>query len=199
MARSDCRVVATTQEWIELYNSNNVNVDLFGWELQDIRGTITTYTIPQNTNILANGFLVFKRPDTKIMLNNDKDGLNLLTPDGKAVDSMTFASAPLNQSYNKVGSSWQWSSTLTPGAINIITAVRTTNNNKALSKSKNSAKNDVSAPGLADVSQSLDGNQENNNIKNPWFLFFTVLAATIVLAVIVLFIKLKFLKNHVRT
>ena len=69
-----------TDEWIELYNSNNFDVDLSGWQLQDTAGTITTYTIPQNTKILADGFLVFKRPDTKIMLNNDGDGLNLLTP-----------------------------------------------------------------------------------------------------------------------
>ena len=38
------------------------------------------------------------------MLNNDGDGLNLLTPDGKIEDSMTFTSAPLNQSYNKTNS-----------------------------------------------------------------------------------------------
>ena len=70
-------------EWIELYNSNNFDVDLSGWQFKTQQGTITTFTIPQNTKILANGFLVFKRPDTNIMLNNDGDGLNLLTPDGK--------------------------------------------------------------------------------------------------------------------
>ena len=125
MARSDCRVVATTQEWIELYNSNNSEIDLSDWQLQDTIGTITTYTIPQNTKISAGGFLVLKRPDTKIMLNNDQDGLNLLTPDKKTEDSMAFVSALLDQSYNKTGSGWQWSTTLTPGAANIISAAYT--------------------------------------------------------------------------
>lgn len=74
-----------TDEWIEIYNSNNSDVDLSGWQIQDTVGTITTYTIPQGTIILADGFLVFKRPDTQIMLNNDGDGLNLLTPDTKIV------------------------------------------------------------------------------------------------------------------
>ena len=115
-----------TDEWIELYNSNNFNVDLSGWQLQDTTGTITTYTMPQGTKILAGvpaisgSFLVFKRPDTKIMLNNDQDGLSLFTPDKKTEDSMTFTSALLNQSYNKTSSGWQWSTTLTPGATNII-------------------------------------------------------------------------------
>jgi len=38
-----------TDEWIELYNSNNSDVDLSDWQLQDQEGTITTYTIPQST------------------------------------------------------------------------------------------------------------------------------------------------------
>ena len=49
-------------EWIELFNSNNTDVDLSGWQLQDQKGTITTYTISTGTQILANNFLVFKRP-----------------------------------------------------------------------------------------------------------------------------------------
>lgn len=187
-----------TDEWIELYNSNNFSVDLSGWQIQDTTGTVTTYTIPQNTKILADGFLVSKRPDTNIMLNNDQDGLSLLTPDGKTADSINFTSAPLGQSYSKTSSGWKWSTTLTPGAVNIIPASASTTSAAVLPKSKNSDKNDVVAAGLADVSQSSSANQENT-ISNPWFLFFTVLAITITLAATTLFIKLKFLKNNVRT
>jgi len=189
-----------TDEWIELYNSNNYDVDLSGWQLQDKTGTVTTYTISQNTKISVYGFLVFKRPDTKIMLNNDQDGLNLLTPDKKIVDSMAFTSAPLGQSYNKTSSGLQWSTTLTPGAVNIITAVgKTVSATKSLPKTNNSVKNNNVNIGSADLSQSLDTNQDQNNIANPWFLFFTVLAVTIILAIIVLFIKLKLKKQYVRT
>lgn len=187
-----------TDEWIELYNSNSFDVDLSGWQLQDRAGTITTYTIPSITKILANGFLVFKRPDTKIMLNNDGDGVNLLTPDGKTVDSTGFVNAPLGQSYNlpagrqvKPGD-WSWSTTLTPAAKNIITAVKkAVAAAKTLPRAENSVKNDGIEPGLADLTQSINTNQDNT-LGNPWFLFFTVLAVTIILAVIVLLIKLRF-------
>ena len=186
-----------TDEWIEIFNSNSIDIDLSGWQLQDKAGTITTYSIPQGTKILANNFLVFKRPTTQIMLNNDEDGLNLLTPDGKIIDSTNFTSAPLSQSYNKTLSGlWQWSTTLTPGAKNIITALAkpvattkapsTSSRPNDLSKTKNSVKND-----------GVDINQDNK-IENPWFLFFTVLSATIILAIIVLLIKFK-LNKHVRT
>jgi len=187
-----------TDEWIELYNSNSAEVDLSGWQIQDTAGIITTFTIPQNTKIIANGFLVFKRPETKIMLNNDEDGLNLLTPDKNTVDSVNYTKASLNQSYNKNNSGWAWSTTLTPGAINIITAVATKTTAKTLPKTKKSVNNKNVEAGLADLSQNIT-NQETSQNNNPWFLFFTALGITIILAVIVLIIKLKFLKNYVRT
>jgi len=183
-----------TDEWIELYNSNNFDVDLSGWQLQDQQGTITTFTIPKNTEILTDSFLVFKRPQTNIMLNNDGDGLNLLTPDRKAEDTMNFTKALLNQSYNKTSSEWQWSTTLTPGAVNIITTVASVSKTAApktttaLPKTKNSDKNNNIEPAAADLSQT----------SNPWVLFITAGFAAIILAAITLLIKLK-LKKNVRT
>lgn len=178
-------------EWVELYNSNSSDVDLSGWQLQDTTGTITNYTIPAGTKILAGSFLVFKRPDTDIMLNNDKDGLNLISLDKNIADSVSFASAPLGQSYSKSLAGWAWSTTATPGSKNAITVAVA----KSLSKAKNSVKNDVV---VADLSQSINPNQDSKNL-NPWFLFFIVLAVTIILATVVLIIKLKIFKNHVRT
>jgi competence ComEA-like helix-hairpin-helix protein len=186
-----------TDEWIELYNSNNTDADLSGWQLQDTAGTVKTYTIPQNTKLPANGFLVLKRPETKIMLNNDGDGINLLTPDKKIIDSIPFAKGPLGQSYNKINSPWAWSQTPTPGAKNIIIAVLASSTSKTLPNAKNSVKNDSVA---ADISQSINLNQDSKT-TNPWFLFFIVLATTIILAALVLITKIKLFKkqNHVRT
>lgn len=175
-----------TEEWIELYNSNNFDVDLGGWQIQDTFGTPTTFTIPKDTQILANNFLVFKRPDTKIMLNNDTDGLNLLTPDKKITDSVNFTKASLNQSYNKTTTGWIWSKTLTLGSKNIISVAT-----KTLPKSQKSDNNKIELT-TADLSQALPLTSESTN---PWFLFFTVLALTIISAVIVLLIKLRLKPN----
>lgn len=182
-----------TDEWLELYNSNNFEVDLSGWQIKDSAGNINTFIIPQETQILSNNFLVFKRPETKIMLNNEEDGLNLLNPNGKIVDDVSFSKAPLNQSYNKNGSTWNWSINLTPGAVNIVATATA----KLLPKTQKVDNNSIVRAGLADISQSAL-NQENISITNPWFLFFIVLAVTVILSIIVLFIKFK-LKNHVRT
>ena len=187
-----------TEEWIEIYNSNNIEADLSGWQIQDINGTPKTFTILKDTKILANGFLIFKKPETKIMLNNDADGLNLLSPDKKIVDSINYIKAPLGLSYNKTTSgNWAFSTALTPGTKNIIVGAKT--NTNSLSKTKNSANNDLSTLGAADISQSLNKSQENKQNNNPWFLFFIVLAITIILAIILLFIKLRLGKEKDKT
>jgi competence ComEA-like helix-hairpin-helix protein len=182
-----------SEEWIEIYNSNLSDVDLSGWQLQDKSGTITTYKIPAITKILANGFLVFKRPDTKIMLNNEGDGVNLLTPDDKIANSVEFSSAPLGQSYNKTSNGWSWSKTTTPGLANVLAALST--------NSTKSAKNSVVEEKNLTASlyqQNPEKNSSNFNGASPWFLFLSVLSITIILAIILLFIKFK-LNNNVRT
>lgn len=189
-----------TNEWIELYNSNDFEIDLSGWKIKDTTGTTATFIIPKylpagrQAKISAKGFLVFKRPDTKIVLNNDEDGLMLSTPDGKIADSITYASAPQNQSYNKTALAWAWSASLTPGDVNVVTGIV-----KSLSKSKNSVKNNNIKAELADISLPAQADQflNINQTANPWFLFFTALIITMISAAAVLFIKIKF--KHVRT
>jgi len=188
-----------TGEWIEIYNSNNFDVNLSGWKIKDINGTPTTYTFPQNSIIISFGFILLKRPESKITLNNDADGLNLLTPDEKNKDFVEFDKAIKNYSYNRTASGWQWSATLTPEAVNIV-ATETDKN--TLSKAKKSGNNKIEAN--LNVGQNIDINQEkslsalSDNKTNPWFLFLTAVALTIFSAVAVLFIKLK-LTKYVRT
>lgn len=186
-----------TDEWIELYNSNNSDVDLSNWQIKDSAGTITVFTIPKDVKILANGYIIFKRPETNIMLNNDEDGLGLLTPDSKIEDSMSYSKAPLGQSYNKHGSGFVWSTALTPGVANIITAVAS----NSLPKTKKSDNSNIVEATTADISQTTNSVKSpyGDNGASPWFLFFLALAITIVLAVVVLFIKFKLVKNNVRT
>jgi competence ComEA-like helix-hairpin-helix protein len=169
-----------TEEWVELYNSNNFDVNLGAWQLQDIIGTAVNFIIPENTKILANSFFIFKRTETKIMLNNDQDSLNFLTPDKNNIDSVTFTSAPLGQSFSKTSSGWTWSAIPTPGAKNVITTTKT-------------------LP-VADLQQAVQTGLPKTEISdknntNPWFLFFTTLVIALTSASVVLLIRIRF-KNY---
>lgn len=109
-----------TEEWIEIFNSNDFEVELYGWQLQDTTGKTTIYTFPKETKISAKGFLVFERPIIKIILNNDDDGVKLVNPTGETVDEISFGKTEKGKSYNKTDSGWFWSGDLTPGSENII-------------------------------------------------------------------------------
>ncbi len=191
-------------EWIELYNTNNFTVDLSGWKLQDTKGTITTYIFPKNTVVLSNGYLVLKRPDTKIMLNNDEDSLNLVLPNEKITNSVSYINALKNQSYNNINSNWQWSTTKTPNSANIITAVAEPVKSakkeiKSLPKTVKIDNHKIdNSIATASITDALDKN--NANTLSPWFLFLTALSITIITAIIIFILKLKiFKKPNVRT
>jgi len=108
------------EEWIEVFNQNNFEVDLAGWKIEDVSGKITTYTFPSETKISPQGFLVLPRTETKITLNNDGDGVSLTSPAGNIIDQVNYEKAPQGKAYNRVNSNWTWSNNLTPGAANIV-------------------------------------------------------------------------------
>jgi len=105
-------------EWVEIANENNFEVDLKGWKISDIIGSTHAYTFSENTTIKANGFLVLGRPETKITLNNSGDRLNLIRPDNLTADTLSYEKAPLGQSYSLKNGQWVWSTILTPGSTN---------------------------------------------------------------------------------
>lgn len=109
------------EEWIEIFNKNNEGVDLSGWQIADTVGSIHIYTFPEGTLIGPGGFLVLSRPTTKITLNNDGDGIQLLQPDGIVLDNISYHEAAVGQSYNRINGGFVWSTTLTPGSINVVT------------------------------------------------------------------------------
>lgn len=119
-------------EWIEIFNQNDFKIDLSGWQIIDTGGKTVVFTLPERTSIEPLDFLVFPRSITKITLNNDGDGLKLLRPDGNVLDDIVYEKARRGQSYNRTipghePSRWAWSSILTPGAKNEITALTSEN------------------------------------------------------------------------
>lgn len=103
----------TANEWIELYNNSDEDVDLSDWQLTDRNGTIKKFTIKENI-IRPRGFACFTREDTGITLNNDKDGASLFQPDGNLlVKSPQFTDGSEGWSWAR-GSSGKWVWTTKP-------------------------------------------------------------------------------------
>ncbi|MFA5029856.1 MAG: lamin tail domain-containing protein [Patescibacteria group bacterium] len=106
-------------EFIELKNLDDREINLAGWQLAD--NSNKKYTLASST-ITVGGFLVVKRIDSQIALNNSGvEAANLYSPDGKLVDRVEYigpAKDDCSYSRNKDGK-WQWSVKLTPGEENI--------------------------------------------------------------------------------
>ncbi len=111
------------KEWIEIFNQNDFEVNLSGWQIIDTIGSAKTYTFPEKTTIPPQGFLVLSRLTTKITLNNDGDGLNLIQPDGETAQTVNYGKAPRGESFNRTTEDkWIWSKTMTKGSANIAPA-----------------------------------------------------------------------------
>jgi phosphatidylserine/phosphatidylglycerophosphate/cardiolipin synthase-like enzyme len=86
--------IDSDDEWIELYNHGNCVINIGGWVLDDILGSMGSsdpYSIADGTIIEANGFLLFYGNETKIMLNYNGDNVTLLSEEGIEVDIFSFS------------------------------------------------------------------------------------------------------------
>lgn len=106
----------TSDEFIELYNPNNVSVDLSGWILKDAGGTSH---IIKNKSIPALGYLTITSAESSLSLNNTGDVILLFSPDNNLVDeSADYGDAKEGLTWAVVGYSWSWTVSPTPNAAN---------------------------------------------------------------------------------
>jgi len=175
-------------EWIEIFNQNDFEVDISSWKIKDKIGRTTSYIFSANTKISPLGYLVLKRPETKITLNNSGEGLEFINPNDKIIDSVDFGKALVGQSYNKIEENWFWSETLTPEKANILpekepSFVKTSEDKK---KSENGS---LSAVFLGEETAAIG----EKLIKSSSFLstLLTAFAIAIFSATAILFLKKK--------
>lgn len=110
-------------EWIEIFNSGDYLVDLGEWQLDDVAdGGSKSWIFPENTFISPKNYLVISREISGIALNNDKDMVRLIYPNGIVADEIVYEKAKEGISGVLMGGSFFWSKFPTPGATNILEA-----------------------------------------------------------------------------
>lgn len=208
----------TSGEWIELYNNSEQNVNLYGWGLEDLEGSIHRYTINYDLNIEPFGYIVIYRSESGITLNDDVDGVSLFWPDGtllytsaefsKAQDDVAWARAP--------DGAWAWTTNPTPGEENDILAPGdsvTTTVKKAVAAVKAAAKKTTSGsakaatvktarigkPAIAGANSNGNSSSSNNNSSvSFWSEFFkATLAIAIIFLIYLIFIIFRRRKERV--
>jgi hypothetical protein len=126
-------------DWFELYNPNEIAVDLSGFWLTDALNNPNKFIIPTNIIIAPRGFLMVWADEESSQtsangdlhvdykLSQDGEAIGLYSPQGRLIDSVVFESQTNNVSQGRYpdGASppWPFMSAPTPGGTNRVAQV----------------------------------------------------------------------------
>ncbi|MFA5127092.1 MAG: lamin tail domain-containing protein [Patescibacteria group bacterium] len=108
-------------EWVELYNLSNKDINLTGWQLDDVEGSSRPYVFNASSTIAAGQFLVVDRQTSRLSLNNQGDEVRLLTPLAQVWQTVPYekVSEGESQAWDPINQEWFISKQPSPGAVNI--------------------------------------------------------------------------------
>ena len=118
-------MINSDDEYIELYNPGDQPVSLTGWQLSDVTGDATPgrrFTFGSGRYIAGHSYLLLRRAETRINLNNTDDAVRLLKADGAEVDQIGWAQSPRRgHSLSRLPDGGAWhEGNATPGQANKI-------------------------------------------------------------------------------
>ncbi|MGL5831577.1 MAG: lamin tail domain-containing protein [Candidatus Altimarinota bacterium] len=117
------------QEWIELYNHSNSDINLRGWYLDDQEGGSKPYQLG-NTTLATGSTLLISAEQSKLNLNNSDEQVRLFNSQKQLIDLLEYKKSVNAQSYNLINiqnnsknplaseTLWLWSSNTTPNQSN---------------------------------------------------------------------------------
>lgn len=107
-------------EFIELFNFGETDIDLLNWSLRDASNT-GKYIFKESAILPAHHYFTLLGETFSFALNNTNETLSLFDPQGKTIDTVSYEKTKKDISYNQSSSGWRWSDLLTPGAENQFT------------------------------------------------------------------------------
>lgn len=111
----------SVDEYIELYNPNNQPLDLTGYKLQAGSSFSYSYTF-ETGQLTAYEYKAFYVTETGDILSNTAGQARLINPTGATVSQTdAYTTADDGDAWAFVSGAWQWTTTPTPNAENILT------------------------------------------------------------------------------
>lgn len=106
-------------EFIEIYNPNDSDVDLANYVLLIGKDNVVSYNFPINSHIGPGEYRAFYNDDIKFTLVNTSSVIKLNSIDNILIDEMSqYVDPKDNMAWALINGSWQYTNQLTPGAIN---------------------------------------------------------------------------------
>jgi len=127
----------TSHEWIELYNSSNLKVDLSGAILRDFYGSVREYVVPNGIFVEPKRYAIFYSSATRITLNNNNDKVQFLDKNRNLIcETPEYDKTLDGESYSLFQDGWGWTLRATPLAENIFERKEEAEKKEAVTKSK---------------------------------------------------------------
>jgi hypothetical protein len=120
------------EEFIELYNTTEQDIDLTGWKIADLAKSYTLSGI-----IPAKSYKLYNQSETKIALNNTSETVTLTDNYNQIQSTTSYTKAYKGLGYIPVLQTWSWTQTLTPNAPNIFTEDTSSKDTKNYTKIEN--------------------------------------------------------------
>jgi hypothetical protein len=138
-----------SDEFIELYNSNDKLFDLSGFQLQVGTTAVHTYVFPTGTSMTPLSFKAVMSDESGLSLSNSGGQVKLLDPAGGSIAvSDIYGTAKDGQAWALANGKWYWTVTPTPGQTNSIkqppAAQKTSKASSAASKKSAAGKSTAS-------------------------------------------------------
>ena len=115
--------VDSADEYVELYNPGDVEVDVGGWQLDDAEGGSRAYVLPAGVALAPHGFLLLFHAQTGVALNNDGDAVRLLAADGQTeIDRFDYTGSQPDAAWSRSvdgGGAWTEDYPPSPGNPNL--------------------------------------------------------------------------------
>jgi hypothetical protein len=110
-----------SDEFIELYNPNATDFDLTGFSLRSGITSLHSAKFSDGTTIAPKSFRTFYSRDLNLSLSNSGGQVALLDPFGTVIgQTEIYEAAKDGQAWVLAFGKWYWSTTLTPGAANVV-------------------------------------------------------------------------------
>ncbi len=160
-------------EFIELYNSNDKIFELSGFKLEVGSTSKRTYTFPQGTLLKPKSFTAFYSTDISVSLANTKSQVRLLDPFGNMIsEAEVYEKAKDNLAWALASGKWYWTTTVTPGAANVISEPAATVKAASTSKAKavsatSSGGSTTNGSGAGSIAPDPLPEENNNDSLHP--------------------------------
>lgn len=111
------------EEFIEIYNSGGVRINLRDWRVDDMEGGSKPYIFKNEFLLEAGKYLLLERKESGLSLNNSDDAVRLFDPIGVIADEVSYGKTMPGEAYARgVNNKWFWTIAPTPGEANVIKA-----------------------------------------------------------------------------